>query len=71
MPVTALSPFDVPPARRAAIEALAPHLLAARRVALSTHINADGDGCGSEAALALLLAQRGIDRKSTRLNSSH
>ena len=61
MPVTALSPFDVPPARRAAIEALAPHLLAARRVALSTHINADGDGCGSEAALALLLAQRGID----------
>lgn len=32
-----------------------------RRVALSTHINADGDGCGSEAALAQLLAQRGIE----------
>ncbi|MBL0940514.1 MAG: bifunctional oligoribonuclease/PAP phosphatase NrnA [Gemmatimonadaceae bacterium] len=29
-------------------------------MALSTHINADGDGCGSEAALARLLAQRGI-----------
>jgi phosphoesterase RecJ-like protein len=29
-------------------------------VAISTHINADGDGCGSEAALAGLLAQRGI-----------
>jgi phosphoesterase RecJ-like protein len=29
-------------------------------VALSTHINADGDGCGSEAALARLLAQRGL-----------
>jgi phosphoesterase RecJ-like protein len=29
-------------------------------VALSTHINADGDGCGSETALARLLAQRGI-----------
>lgn len=27
-----------------------------QRVALSTHINADGDGCGSEAALARLLA---------------
>lgn len=40
---------------------MAPHLLGARRIALSTHVNADGDGCGSEAALALLLAQRGID----------
>ncbi len=29
-------------------------------VALSTHINADGDGCGSETALARLLMQRGI-----------
>ena len=44
MTATAISPFDVPPARRAAIEALAPHLLAARRVALSTHINADEIG---------------------------
>jgi len=32
-----------------------------RRVALSTHMNADGDGCGSEAALARMLAQRGMD----------
>lgn len=29
-------------------------------VALSTHINSDGDGCGSEAALARLLGQMGI-----------
>ncbi len=29
-------------------------------VALSTHINSDGDGCGSEAAFARILAQRGI-----------
>ena len=29
-------------------------------VALSTHINSDGDGCGSEVAFALLLAQRGV-----------
>jgi phosphoesterase RecJ-like protein len=54
-------PLLIPPARRTAIEALVPELLAARRVALSTHINSDGDGCGSESALALLLAQKGID----------
>lgn len=54
-------PIAIPAARRAAIDALVPHLLAARSVALSTHINADGDGCGSEVGLALLLAQRGID----------
>ena len=36
-----------------AIEALAPHLLAARRVALSTHINADGDLPGFAAAKIL------------------
>ncbi len=51
----------IPAHRRAAIERLAPELRAGRAVALSTHINADGDGCGSEAALALLLAQRGMD----------
>ncbi|MDA1080880.1 MAG: DHH family phosphoesterase [Gemmatimonadetes bacterium] len=51
----------VPLLRRSAIDALVPHLLSARTVALSTHINADGDGCGSEVALALLLAQKGID----------
>jgi phosphoesterase RecJ-like protein len=55
--------YEVSAERRAAIEALARELLTARRVALSTHINADGDGCGSEAALALLLAQRGIDAR--------
>ena len=27
---------------------------------LSTHVNADGDGCGSETAFARLLAQRGV-----------
>lgn len=51
----------ISPARRAAIDELARPLLAARTVALSTHVNADGDGCGSEVALALMLAQRGID----------
>jgi phosphoesterase RecJ-like protein len=50
----------VPTDRRAAIEALTPHLVPGRRVALSTHVNADGDGCGSETALARLLAARGL-----------
>jgi bifunctional oligoribonuclease and PAP phosphatase NrnA len=49
-----------PPERRLAIEALAAQLKPGMTVALSTHINADGDGCGSEAALAHLLAQRGV-----------
>ena len=47
--------------RRAAIERLAREFVPGRRVALSTLMNADGDGCGSEAALALMLAQRGLD----------
>jgi phosphoesterase RecJ-like protein len=33
----------------------------ARRVLLTTHINADGDGAGSEAAVAAWLEQRGVD----------
>jgi phosphoesterase RecJ-like protein len=50
----------VPPHRVAAIERYASELTAGRTVALLTHINSDGDGCGSEVALALLLAQRGM-----------
>ena len=41
---------------RAFAELLRPGL----KVALSTHINADGDGCGSEAGLAHLLTQMGM-----------
>ena len=61
-----LSPADllaIPPHRRDAINQLAAQLVAGHRVALSTHINADGDGCGSEAALARLLTQRGMSVK--------
>ena len=46
--------------RRRAIEALAPELVPGRRVAISTHMNADGDGCGSETALARLLSAQGL-----------
>ncbi|HSJ65939.1 MAG TPA: bifunctional oligoribonuclease/PAP phosphatase NrnA [Gemmatimonadaceae bacterium] len=52
--------LTVPDHRRAAIQGLSRELREGMTVALSTHINADGDGCGSEAALARLLAQRGI-----------
>ena len=57
MPTDLLS---LPPARRDAIERLAPELVAGRRVAISTHLNADGDGCGSESALARLLIMQGL-----------
>lgn len=49
--------------RREAIERLAREFRAGRSVAISTHINADGDGCGSEAALARILAQKGMTVK--------
>lgn len=51
----------IPEARRAAIHELDRYFVKGRRVALSTHMNSDGDGCGSETALARLLAQRGLD----------
>ena len=53
------SPYLSRAARRS--PQLARELTPGRRVALSTHMNADGDGCGSEAALARMLAQRGLD----------
>lgn len=48
-------------ARRAQIERLASELEAARHPILTTHINADGDGAGSEVALALYLKRRGVE----------
>jgi phosphoesterase RecJ-like protein len=53
-------PIAVPAQRRADIERLASELKRGQTIALSTHINADGDGCGSEAALACLLHQMGM-----------
>ncbi|HJP58828.1 MAG TPA: DHH family phosphoesterase [Gemmatimonadaceae bacterium] len=52
--------LSIPAQRRESIERLAQELRAGRSVAISTHINADGDGCGSETALARLLGQMGI-----------
>ncbi len=50
----------VPPQRLGPIHSLLEVLSSGRSVALSTHINADGDGCGSEAALARLLTHAGL-----------
>jgi len=50
----------VPAARREAIHRIADSLRPGMTVALSTHINADGDGCGSQTALARLLGQMGV-----------
>src|SRR5256714_14417135 len=55
--------FSISAARRDGIQRIARELTPGRRVALSTHINADGDGCGSESALARLLAQMGMRAK--------
>lgn len=49
--------------RRESIERLAREFRAGRSVVLSTHINADGDGCGSEAALSRILASLGMTVK--------
>ena len=49
--------------RREAIERLALEFSAGRSVVLSTHINADGDGCGSETALARILSAKGMSVK--------
>ena len=46
--------------RKEAIERLAREFRAGRSVVLSTHINADGDGCGSESALARILTSLGM-----------
>jgi phosphoesterase RecJ-like protein len=59
--------LEVPKHRRESIERLARELragvVAGRSAVLSTHINSDGDGCGSEVALAHLLAQMDINAR--------
>ncbi len=51
----------VPESRREPLRRIAELLLGARCIVLSTHVNADGDGAGSEAALAIWLRGRGKD----------
>jgi bifunctional oligoribonuclease and PAP phosphatase NrnA len=49
----------VPDHRRDPLREMIAHLDAATTVALTTHVNADGDGAGSEAAVAEWLQRRG------------
>src|SRR5258708_1040923 len=49
-----------PPERVRAAEEVGAVLVPGRRVALTTHVNADGDGVGSEVALWHLLSARGV-----------
>lgn len=49
----------VPEQRRAALAQIAAALAQAERVVLTTHVNADGDGAGSEAAVAAWLLTAG------------
>jgi bifunctional oligoribonuclease and PAP phosphatase NrnA len=54
-----MTPLDqlvaVPPARAAALGPVLDRLRASQRVVLTTHLNADGDGAGSQAAVAAWL----------------
>jgi phosphoesterase RecJ-like protein len=54
-------PFTLAPDRAVAARSLAAALVPGQRVCLTTHVNPDGDGLGSEAGLAHLLRDRGID----------
>lgn len=58
VPVTQL--LSVPPERQAAAHRVLAALAGARHVGVTTHINADGDACGSVAAMCRLLAQQGF-----------
>lgn len=58
--MTDLSVPPPPPDRATALRAIGERLLAARAVALVTHINADGDGAGSQVAVAAWLEAAGV-----------
>ena len=51
----------VPDHRKSGARAVADAMLAAKRIVLTTHVNADGDGLGSEVALVHLLQAQGKD----------
>ena len=59
--MTSTDLLAVPDTRSFTLRRLLQRLLAARRVVLVTHVHADGDGSGSEAAVAAWLEGRGIE----------
>lgn len=54
-------PFILHPDRIEAARAFASAILPGQRICLTTHVNPDGDGLGSEAGLVHLLRDRGAD----------
>src|SRR5688500_18836299 len=54
-----MDPAQVPAHRVEPLKQLVDVILAANRIALITHVNADGDGAGSEAAVAAWLRSIG------------
>ena len=54
-------PFSLSPDRAQAAKEFAAAFVPGQRVCLTTHVNPDGDGLGSEAGLAHLLKARNID----------
>src|ERR671918_1289650 len=53
--------YSLPPERAALARSFAAELRPGQRVCLTTHVNPDGDGLGSEVALVHLLRAQGID----------
>lgn len=53
--------YETPPHRHGALREVLDTLRAARRVILTTHLNADGDGTGSEVAMAAWLKALGAE----------
>lgn len=58
-------PTTLTPAKIAAAQALGAILVPGKRVCLTTHVNPDGDGLGSEVGLLHLLKARGVDAAIT------
>lgn len=54
-------PLSLPPEKTALAKAFAADLRAGQRVCITTHVNPDGDGLGSEVGLVHLLRAQGID----------
>jgi bifunctional oligoribonuclease and PAP phosphatase NrnA len=54
-------PHPLPPDRIAAAQSFAAELKPGQRICITTHVNPDGDGLGSEAGLVHLLKAKGID----------
>jgi bifunctional oligoribonuclease and PAP phosphatase NrnA len=55
--------YSIPEHRLPALRTLLEHMDKARRVVLTTHLNADGDGTGCQAALLELLRVRGVEAR--------